>query len=336
MKKANYLYGQRMIMTKTPLRITFVGGGTDLPGYYKNYGGGAVVSAAINKYIHIVVNKKFDNRIRVSYSRTEIVDSVDKIQHPTVREALKLLKIDGGIEIVSISDIPSGGTGLGSSSTFLVGLLNALHAWKGEFVSPKELAEEAVRIERGILKEPGGKQDQYIAAYGGIKLMEFNEDESVVLKPVIAKESDYMLLKNHLMLLYTGLQRSSAQIHSKQADAIQKHVSEYNKMRDLSYALFDSICNGRWARTGKFLDQNWKLKRTLSEGISDSKIDAMYNKALATGALGGKLIGAGGGGFLLMFAPPAKHAAIKRALPQLKEEPFGFEVLGSRIVYVGE
>ena len=330
------MYGERMIMTKTPLRITFVGGGTDLPGYYLHNGPGAVVSGAINKYIHIVVNKKFDNHIRISYSKTEIVDSVDKIQHPTVREALRLLEIDGGIEIVSISDIPSGGTGLGSSSTFLVGLLNALHAWKGEFVSMKELANEAVHIERGILKEPGGKQDQYIAAYGGIKLMEFNDDESVVLKPVITKESDHMMLKKHLMLLYTGVQRSSTSIHTKQTATISEHLNEYKAMRDLSYELFDSICNGKWAETGRLLDLNWKLKRTLSDGISDPKIDRIYDKALAAGAEGGKLIGAGGGGFLLLFVNPSKRGAIKAALPELREEPFEFEALGSRIVYVGE
>ncbi len=325
-----------MIMTKTPLRITFVGGGTDLPGYYRNNGSGAVVSAAINKYIHIIVNKKFDNHIRVSYSKTEIVDSIDKVQHPTVREALRLLNIDGGIEIVSISDIPSGGTGLGSSSTFLVGLLNALHAWKGEFVSPKELAEEAVKIERGILREPGGKQDQYIAAYGGIKLLEFNEDESVAIKPIIAKESDNEALKNHLMLLYTGIQRSSSSIHSKQSSEIHKHLNEYNKMRDMSYELFNSICSGKWAETGRLLDQNWQLKKALSDGISDASIDKMYSKAMAAGAEGGKLIGAGGGGFLLIFAPPEKHENIRKALPQLKEERFKFEALGSNIVYVGE
>ncbi len=325
-----------MIMTKTPLRITFVGGGTDMPGYYRKYNNGAVVSAAINKYIHIVVNKKFDNHIRVSYSRTEIVDSVDKINHPSVREALKLLEIDGGIEIVSISDIPSGGTGLGSSSTFLVGLLNALHAWKGEFVSPKELAEEAVHIERGILKEPGGKQDQYMAAYGGIKLMEFNKDDSVVITPIVAKENHYGLLRKHLMLLYTGTQRSSASIHTKQITSINSHITAYNSMRDISYRLFDSLRSGKWLVTGRLLDENWQLKKTLSEGISDSSIDKMYKKAIKLGAEGGKLVGAGGGGFLLMFASPDKHAAIKKALPKLREEPFEFEAEGSRVVYVGE
>lgn len=330
------MYKQRMIMTKTPLRITFVGGGTDLPSYYKNHGPGAVLSAAINKYIHIVVNKKFDSHIRVSYSKTEIVDSVDKIQHPTVRESLRLLGIEGGVEIVSISDIPSGGTGLGSSSSFIVGLLNALHAWLGEYVSPKELAEEAVKIERGILKEPGGKQDQYMAAYGGLDLMEFNADENVVMKPVIMKEEDRHGLKEHLMLMYTGIQRSSTELQAKQSSAVTQHTEKYEQMAGLAHELFESMCNGRWRATGAMLDKNWRLKRQLGDGITHSRIDGLYDLALKNGAEGGKLIGAGGGGFLLLFAPPDKHDKIRRALSDLREEPFEFEALGSRVVYVGE
>ena len=175
-----------MIITRTPLRITFVGGGTDLPDFYSKHGG-SVVSAAINKYIYIIVNKKFDSKIRVSYSKTEIVDSVDEIRHPTVREALKLLDLDGGIEILSISDVPSQGTGLGSSSSFLVGLLNALHAYRSEYVSNETLAKEAVKIEREILKEAGGKQDQYMAAYGGIDLLQFLQNGEVRVNPIPLK-----------------------------------------------------------------------------------------------------------------------------------------------------
>ena len=173
-----------MIITKTPLRIGLVGGGTDIPEYYKNYGG-LLISAAINKYIYIIVNKKFDHKIRVSYSSTEIVDTVNEIKHPSVREAMKLLDIDGGIEILSVSDIPSTGTGLGSSSTFLVGLLNALHAYKSEFASREQLAEEAIKIERKILREPGGMQDQYMASFGGINMLKFNENDSVYVNPVL-------------------------------------------------------------------------------------------------------------------------------------------------------
>ena len=220
----------RMFISKTPLRITFVGGGSDIREYYSKYGRGSVLSAAINKFIYIVVNKKFDSKIRVSYSKTEIVDSVNKIEHPSVREALKLLEIEGGIEIVSISDIPSGGTGLGSSSTFLVGLLNALHAWKGEFVSPKELAEEAVKIEREILHEPGGKQDQYMAAYGGIQQLEFYADEKVGVRPVISSTETIRNFERSLLLLYTGIQRSSTDIHKVQMQKVEKKSVNYEKM----------------------------------------------------------------------------------------------------------
>ena len=184
-----------MIITKTPLRIGLVGGGTDIPEYYKNYGG-LLISAAINKYIYIIVNKKFDHKIRVSYSSTEIVDTVNEIRHPSVREAMKLLDIDGGIEILSVSDIPSTGTGLGSSSTFLVGLLNALHAYKSEFASREQLAEEAIKIERKILREPGGMQDQYMASFGGINMLKFNENDSVYVNPVTLNYEKLEKIKN--------------------------------------------------------------------------------------------------------------------------------------------
>lgn len=325
----------RMIMTKTPLRITFVGGGTDLPSFYKAHGPGAVVSAAINKYIYIIVNKKFDGKIRVSYSHTEIVDKVDEIKHPTVREALRLLNIDGGIEIVSISDIPSEGTGLGSSSSFLVGLLNALHAWKGELASPRQLAEEAVKIEREILKEPGGKQDQYIAAYGGIELIEFNKDDSVIVKPVIMPEEKRRELRENLILLYTGKQRKSTDIHKSQMKETDKKVELYKKMGDLAVNLYDSMSKGKIEDTGRLLHENWLLKKQLTQGISDDSIDVMYKSAMEAGAEGGKLIGAGGGGFLLFYANKTKHRKVSEAL-KLKLEPFDFEALGSRIIHVGE
>lgn len=279
----------RMIMTKTPLRITFVGGGTDIQSFYKKHGPGAVVSAAINKYIYIIVNKKFDGKIRVSYSTTEIVDRVDELKHPTVREALKLLNIDGGIEIVSISDIPSEGTGLGSSSSFLVGLLNALHAWKGELVSQRQLAEEAVKIEREILKEPGGKQDQYIAAYGGIQYIEFNKDESVIVKPIVMEEEKKRLLRENLILMYTGKHRKSTEIHKNQMKETDNKVELYGKMRDLAEKMYESLSKGKIEETGRLLHENWLLKKQLTAGISDNEIDVLYDKAISAGAEGGKL-----------------------------------------------
>jgi len=326
----------RMFISKTPLRITFVGGGSDLKEYYSKFGKGSVLSAAIDKFIYIVVNKKFDSKIRVSYSKTEIVDSVDKIEHPSVREALKLLEIEGGIEIVSISDIPSGGTGLGSSSTFLVGLLNALHAWKGEFVSPRELAEEAVLIEREILHEPGGKQDQYMAAYGGIQQLEFYADEKVSIKPVISCTETIRDFERSLLLLYTGIQRSSTEIHKKQGESIAKKSENYQKMVEMTDEAFASLNNGDYESIGRMVHENWMLKRTLSDGVSTGEIDRWYDIAMKNGAFGGKIIGAGGGGFMLFMADPSRHDAIMHNLPELRRQQFSFESEGSRIIYVGD
>lgn len=325
-----------MIMSRTPLRITFVGGGTDIPSYYREYGPGAVVSASINKYIYVAVNKKFDSKIRVSYSVTEMVDTVDEIRHPTVREAMKLLGIDGGIEIVSISDIPSKGTGLGSSSTFLVGLLNALHAFKGEHASPLQLAEEAVKIERETLGEPGGKQDQYMAAYGGIQFMEFHQDERVSVKPVIMNEEMRAKLQSNLLLMYTGRERSSTEIHKVQASNVASKVESYNLMKGMAYEMFDAMCKGNTDEMGRLLHRNWEQKRLLADGITDGNIDSWYQSALSNGAIGGKMIGAGGGGFLLLFANPDNHEKIVKGLPGLKQESFNIEYGGSRIIFVGD
>ncbi len=324
-----------MFISKTPLRITFVGGGSDIKEYYSNYGRGSVLSAAINKYIYVIVNKKFDSNIRVSYSKTEIVDSVEKIEHPSVREALKMLGIEGGIEILSISDIPSGGTGLGSSSTFIVGLLNALHAWNGEYVSPKELAEEAVKIERDILHEPGGKQDQYMAAYGGIQKMNFYSDERVEVDPVIMDSRRMKEFEDSLILLYTGIQRSSGTIHQSQKEMVQRNITNYEGMVRKADEAFISLNNGDYKSVGRIIHENWILKKSLANGISNDKIDNWYNAAIDSGALGGKLIGAGGGGFLLFMADPVVQDTIREKLPELRREEFKFELEGSRIIYVG-
>ena len=325
-----------MFMARSPLRITFVGGGTDIADFYRSHGPGICVSAAINKYIFVLVNKKFDSHIRVSYSQTEIVDSIEKIRHPTVREALKLLKIDGGIEIVSISDIPSQGTGLGSSSTFLVSLLNALHAYIGEFASARRLAEEAVKIEREILKEAGGKQDQYISAFGGIRSFTFNQDESVTVKPVIMHESNIRKLQESLLLLFTGKTRSSVEIHKRQSLNMKEKIETYQKMRDIA-SEFPAILNrGDIEEAGRLMDLNWKLKSSLADGITDHTISELYSRAKEAGAYGGKLVGAGGGGFLLLVVDPDKRENIVNKMKELREEKFGFDFTGSSIIYVGD
>jgi len=326
----------KLITSRTPLRITLAGGGTDIPAYYRKYGPGAVVSATINKYIYVTVAKNFyKDEIRVSYSKTEnAIKDVEKIEHPTVREALKLLDIKSGIQVVSITEIPSRGTGLGSSSSFLVGLLNALHAWRGEAASAKQLAEEAIKIEREILKEPGGKQDQYMAAFGGIQLMEFFPDETVSLKQTLLNLEDRKALKDNLIMLYTGRERNSTKIHEEQMIKVEEKVENYNRMRDLAYRTYEKLSCNKWYELGELLDENWKLKRELSKNISDNEIDSWYEMAKKAGAIGGKLMGAGGGGFFLFFIDPEKRENLKRKLNQLKEEPFNFEPFGSRILYM--
>lgn len=327
---------RKVIMSKTPLRITFVGGGTDIPSYYQDHGPGAVVSAAINKHVYITLHKRFDNKIRVSYSTTELVDNVDEIKHPTVRESLRLLDLGNGLEVITFSDIPAGGTGMGSSSSFLVGVPNSLHAWKGEYATPEQLAQEAIKIEREVLKEPGGKQDQYIAAYGGLQLMEFRPNGTVFTKPIIMNEDSLNKLQNHLLLLYVGGERKSAEIHTKQRLEVPNRISAYDKMRDMAYGLSDSLSHNKWQDTGRYIHNNWILKKTLAAGITNSSINRIYETAISAGAEGGKLIGAGGTGFMMFFANPKKHAEIIRALPLLRREPFEFTYQGSRIVYVGD
>lgn len=321
-----------IITTKTPLRITFTGGGTDLMDYYRNYGPGAVVSAAINKYIYVTVARNFySDEIRVSYSKSEDkLKSIEEIQHPSVREALRFLGIEKGLQIVSITEIPSRGTGLGSSSAFLVGLLYALHTWIGESVTQEQLAREAFHIEREILREEGGKQDQYIAAYGGLRLMEFNSDESVNVKPIVLKNSAREVLQSNLLMLYTGRERDSTAIHKDQVLHIKENIDIYNEMRDVAYKTYDALSKCDIEKLGELMNYNWQLKKKLSNGISDTVIDSYYEKAMRAGALGGKLMGAGGGGFLLFVAPSEKHAAIADALG-LRQEQFKLDPLGSRI-----
>ena len=325
----------KMVMTRAPLRITFVGGGTDLPFYYEKRNYGAVVSSAINKYIYVTVNRKFDSSIRVSYSKTEIVDSVDRIEHPTIRESLRLLGIENGIEIVSISDIPSRGTGLGSSSTFLVALLHALHSYKGEFVSAEELAREAVKVEREILREEGGKQDQYIAAYGGTNLMKFRSDGSVEIVNAVSHDSNLKRVEESLLLLYTNRERSSTEIHRDQIENSHEKMNVYDEMKKLTDDVLKAICDGDLDTLGELMHRNWMMKRSLSSRISDSWIDEKYERALKLGAKGGKLVGAGGGGFLLLIAEPEKHENIARELG-LRKVDFKFSQSGSRVIFVGD
>ncbi|MCH8863996.1 MAG: GHMP kinase [Chloroflexi bacterium] len=323
-----------MIITRTPFRLSFAGGGTDLADFYR-LKTGAVVSTAIDKYMYIVVNRRFDDSIRVSYSRTEIVNSVDELRHPIARECLKLVGITRGIEIVSIADIPAG-AGLGSSGSFTVGLLNALYAYRGVLKSAEDLAQEACRIEIEIIGEPVGKQDQYIAAYGGFRHIQFNADDTVFTEPIIWSKKNRAELNRNLLLLYTGDKRPASHILKEQKENTRQADSMacLEKMRDMALDLRERLNNKAAPDIlGETMHRGWVLKKQLASRISNTRLDGYYEKALGAGALGGKVSGAGGGGFLLLYCPGDRRAAVKEALG-LKEQSFSFEPEGSKIIYV--
>lgn len=327
-----------MLISRTPLRVSFAGGGSDLCAFYRDEPG-AVVSTAIDKYIYITVNKKFDTQIRVSYSETEIVNSVGAVRHELVRETLRSLGLNGGIEITSISDIPSQGTGLGSSSTYTVGLLKALYGYKGLHVGAERLAREACAVEIDICGKPIGKQDQYIAAYGGLQYIQFNPDETVFVDPIICSPTAMRQLQQRLLLLYTGMTRSADTILAAQARNTVQDPTKRRVMRQmvqLAHVLRDSLQADDLPAMGEILHESWTLKKQMADGISNTQIDEWYECARRHGATGGKIAGAGAGGFLLLYALPEYHQAIKDALFGLRPVSFSFAPQGSKIVYVEE
>ncbi len=327
-----------MIISRTPLRISFVGGGSDIESFYSKRIG-SVVSTSINKYIYITVSKQFDGRVIVSYSETEIVKRVKDIRNNLVREALKLTGVDSGIHITSISDIPSEGTGMGSSSAYVVGLLNALYAYQGKHVNAERLAREACKIEIDILKKPIGKQDQYIAAYGGFQYIQFNSDGSVYTDPIICLTETKKKIQDRLLLFYTGITRSSDPILAKQSDNIIKKTTiraSLGKMVFLAQRMQKHLNQNNINSFGKMLHQNWILKKQMADGVTTSQIDKWYKIARQNGAIGGKILGAGGGGFLLLYAEPKYHSKIKKSLSDLLPVEFHFEPQGSKIIFVGD
>jgi D-glycero-alpha-D-manno-heptose-7-phosphate kinase len=315
--------------------MSFVGGGSDLPEFYREYGG-AVVSASIKRYIYVTVNRKFDNGIRIAYSKTEEVDSVPQIEHPLVRAALKELRLPGGIEITTVADIPSRGTGLGSSSSFTVALLHALHAYCGRYASRSRLAEESCRLEINVCEEPIGKQDQYAAAFGGLNLIEFNEDETVVVSPIVCEQMTSKGLRDNLLLLYTGMTRSASEVLRGQTEFVRSNPqarTALQRMVQLCYYLREEIQQNNVEAFGEILHENWELKKTLSNRISTTTIDSWYATARRNGATGGKILGAGAGGFLLLCAAADRHEVISRALPMLRPTKFDFDRQGSQIIF---
>lgn len=324
-----------MIISRTPLRMSFVGGGSDLPSFYERYGG-AVVSTAIDKYVFVTCNPKFDNGIRLAYSRTEDVPSVDEIEHNLVRAAMKLLQLEGGIEITTIADVPSKGTGLGSSSSFTVGLLNVLHAFQGRYASASTLGAQSCQVEIDLCKEPIGKQDQYAAAFGGLNLIEFQSSGRVDVTPIVLPASRRDQLQRRIIAFYTGVTRSASDLLRVQSASVSNDADKQKallRMVELAYDLKRELESGNLDSFGEILHENWELKRSLASGISSSEIDDWYDIALRNGASGGKLLGAGAGGFMIFYADEDRHADIANSLGHLRQVRFNFEPLGSRIIF---
>jgi len=324
-----------MIISRTPFRISFVGGGTDLRKYYSQEDG-MVLSTAIDKYMYVVVRRQMglvEHKYRVNYSTVEICKAIDEIKHPIVREALRLYEVDFPIEVTTFADIPAY-TGLGSSSAFAVGLVYALCALQGRHVTKGVLAQTAAKIEVDILGRSMGKQDHYASAYGNFNVFTFQADESVVVEPVFYRPEVKNALEKHLMLFYTGLKRDAGEVLRVQEQNTPAKMEVLSQMKAQVPVLRDILSTGRnLYEFGRVLHEAWLLKRSISPEISGSQIDCWYEKARSAGALGGKLLGAGGGGFLLFFVEPQNQSAVARALGELFQMKFGFDQAGSRITY---
>jgi D-glycero-alpha-D-manno-heptose-7-phosphate kinase len=324
-----------MIVSRAPLRFSLGGGGSDLPAYYERFGG-YVVSAAIDRYVYVAANQRFYDDIRLAYSQTEIVPDVASIRHPIFREALKLLGIERGIELVSVADVPSN-TGLGSSSTFTVALLNALHAYRHDFVSSQTLAEEACEIEMQRLGEPVGKQDQYIAAYGNVRAITIETDGTVSVDPVPVRDEVLDDLANSLVIFYSGVERQAKVVLQEQAGNLRRAepaLADMHRIKELGHEVYRLLVKGDIDRYGEILHEHWQRKRSQAAGMTDASFDEIYDDARRAGALGGKLMGAGGGGFFMFYVRPGERRKVWDALSRrgLKPLRFHFERAGARIV----
>lgn len=328
---------RRFILTRTPLRVSFAGGGTDLPAFYDvQYG--SVLSTAIDKYIYVTVKRHgdvFNEAVRLNYSKSEQVQDIAEIENNIARECLRFLNVDPPIYISTVADLPAS-TGLGSSSSFAVGLLNALHAFRGERVAAGQLAEEASYIEIEVLKEPIGRQDQYAAAFGGLNLFCFRAGGDVTVEPVRLLNGNLKSLFDQILMFWTGHQRDSSAVLSEQKQNTPSRMESLVKMREqarqLQRLLSNRCCDVE--AFGRILDEGWQLKRDLAASITTAQIDHWYQSALKAGALGGKLCGAGGAGFLLFIAPHERHASVRNALANLRSIVVGPEVHGSQILLV--
>lgn len=324
-----------MVISKTPFRISFFGGGTDYPSWYREYGGG-VLSTTIDKYCYITVRYLppfFEHKHKIVYSLVETVKSTDEIKHPVVKALFKLFKVDKGLEVHHDGDLPAR-TGLGSSSAFTVGVLNSLYALNGNIISKAELARQAIHVERDILKENVGSQDQVAVAHGGLNRIVFSDEHNFKIEPMTLPKERVNRLQDHLMLIFTGLSRFASKVASEQVKNIKYKKNELTIMQqmvDFSVDILNS--NKDLLEFGKLLHESWQLKRQLSSKISNSLIDSLYDKALRNGAIGGKLLGAGGGGFMLLFVPPERQKKLRKSLSNFLEVKFKFENDGSQIIY---
>ena len=325
-----------MIISRTPFRISFFGGGTDYPIWYEKHGG-IVISATINKYCFITARYlppffKYKHKIR--YYQHEETHNLDEIKHPSVRECAKFLKIDRGIEIVHSADLPAQ-SGLGSSSTFTVGLLNTLHALQNYMPTKRELALEAIHIEQNLIGENVGSQDQTAAAFGGLNKISFNDSSNIDIEPIIISNERVSELQKNLMLFFTGFARTASEIAKKQIEITPSKKNELNTMKEICNESLRLLTNNKESLTqfGKLLNEQWKIKRSLTSKISNKDIDLIYSAGIKAGALGGKLLGAGGGGFMLFYVPLEKQRAVKEALKSKLLVPFRFEYTGSKIIY---
>jgi len=320
-----------MIITQTPLRIGLLGGGTDLPAYYREHGG-RVLNCAIDKYVYVIVKERFDDEIYVNYSKKEIVSRVEDLEHELVRAAMQMTGVQKGVEITTLADIPSAGSGLGSSSAVTVGLLHALFAYQGRQVSAGELAERACRIEIEQCGKPIGKQDQYIASFGGLRDIRFGPGDGVIAEEVALSPAGRRALQRQIMLFYTGVTRKADSILAEQNSNIATTRPQFHLLRDLAGFAVDRLRDGDVDAIGPAVRESWEAKRKLASGVSNNQVDAAVSRALEAGASGAKLTGAGGGGFLLVICPVEQQRAVRESLADMRELPVKLDRLGSRVV----
>jgi D-glycero-alpha-D-manno-heptose-7-phosphate kinase len=321
-----------LIIVQTPLRISFFGGGTDFPSFFMEEGG-CVLTSAIDKYIFVVVKERFDDKLRVGYTQTEMVDSIDQIQHELIRESLRTTGIQSAIEVTTMGDIPSEGSGLGSSSTVTVGALHALYAYRGEIVSAEKLAREACSIEIDKLRKPIGVQDQYIAAYGNLRYIDFQPDGQVKVEKVQLETESRRAFNDRFLLFFTGVSRRADHILQEQKDNIKERLTALREIKQMVHEARKFLAGGDFDSFGALLHESWRLKKSLAGSITNGAIDDMYEVARRYGAIGGKITGAGGGGFLLLYVPYEKQMAVRNALCELRELPFRLESDGTKVIF---